>query len=400
MSLDGISTVDVLHNVPDASMTPSPEILGEFKVTSLNNSAEFGQMSDIALVTRGGSDQWHGSAFWYLQNRALDATTYGSLSKQAKVFNTFGGSLSGPVDLPALYRGRDRTFFFVDYEGTRRPQTQLDQLTLPGAAVRTGNVAGLGVTDPLTGSPFPNDQIPATRISSVARNLINGYFPLPNVADSGNGINYVHQTPTYNVQNGYDARLDHFINSRQHFYARWTGKSGTALNDNGLELLPSDTSDSTYKNLVLSHAFAPHATLSNEFRFGFTRTTAVDHFPILGREAVASLGLVGLNLTNVENSGGFPLFTSGDGSFPYMAYWRPDDDNSRVSQYADALSWIRGRHTMKFGAEVRHVGYRSTLHNGAGADDFGGFVFSGEFSGTGFTDLLLGLPATSYYAAL
>jgi hypothetical protein len=401
ISLDGISVVYIGGNHQDYSMTPSPEILGEFRVTSVDNSAEFGQMADVAMVSRGGTNQVHGSAFWYHQNRALDATIYGAPSKQAKVFNTFGGSFSGPVDLPEVYRGRNRTFFFVDYEGTRRPQSQLDQLTVPTASMRTGNfngVPGDAPIDPLNGAPFPGNQIPATRISSVARNLLGGYYPLPNAPTADSGVNYLHLTPTSDNQDGYDLRLDHVINSKQHLYGRWTVKSDTFLGD--AAPLPSDTFNSSYKMLVLSHIFAFQPALSNEFRFGFTHAVYVDHFPILGRDAVANLGLVGLNLTNVQNSGGFPSFFPDDGSFTVIGYGRPTDNNSRIFQYADTLSWVRGRHAMKFGAELRHVGYRSTLHAGYN-DDFGGFEFSsGGFSGNAFADLLLGLPAISSYAAV
>lgn len=403
VSLDGISVTSVLYGDQDPSMTPSPEILQEFRVSSVDNSAEFGQMGEIAMVSRGGGNQIHGSAFWYLQNAALDATYYGSSSKQAKVYNTFGGSFSGPLTVPHLYHGRNRTFFFVDYEGARQPQSQLNQETVPTAAMRSGDVSGLnlangGIVDPLTGLPFPNNQIPATRFSSVAENLINGYFPLPNTVNNGNGINYRDLTHVGAQQDGYDIRVDHHIGPKQWLYARWTWKSITEEYDNWpLPVVPVDLG---YKNLVISHTFTPRADLSNELRIGFTRTTDVEHFPIQGTTAVASLGLMGLNLSNVAGSGGFPVFYSGDGSFPYISGGgRPENDVSRNYQATDALTWIRGRHTLKFGAEIRRVGNQRTLHS-AGGDDFGEFDFTGAFSGNSFTDLLLGLPFDTDYDAL
>ena len=99
-TVDGISTHDSFFNQPLYDMVPSTEMLSEFKVTSVNNNAEFGQMGDVTVITRSGTNSFHGSALWYLQNAALDATTYGSPEKQHKVFNTFGGSLSGPIDIP------------------------------------------------------------------------------------------------------------------------------------------------------------------------------------------------------------------------------------------------------------------------------------------------------------
>ncbi len=92
-TVDGVSNVFVCCSFPNADMYPSTEMLAEFKVTSVDNSAEFGQMGDVTVITKSGTNQVHGSALWFHQNRALDAATYGTVEKQAKVYNTFGGSL-------------------------------------------------------------------------------------------------------------------------------------------------------------------------------------------------------------------------------------------------------------------------------------------------------------------
>ena len=157
-TVDGISTHDSFYNQPLYDMVPSTEMLSEFKVTSVNNNAEFGQMGDVTVITRSGTNQLHGSALWYLQNAALDATIYGSPEKQHKVFNTFGGSLSGPIDIPHIYHGQNHTFFFVDYEGNRQPSSYPDQESVPTAAMRAGDLNGLPggpAVDPLTGLRFP-----------------------------------------------------------------------------------------------------------------------------------------------------------------------------------------------------------------------------------------------------
>jgi len=192
-------------------------MIGEFRVTSVGNSAEFGQMGDVTMVTRGGTNQDHGSLFWYHQNRALDAIIYNAPAKQAKVFNTFGGSYSGPLRLPG-YDGHNRTFLFADYEGNRRPQTQLDQFAVPTSAVRTGiltNLPGGPAIDPSTGAPFPDNRILPASINSVASKLLSNYYPFPNVADNGSGTNYRRLTPVNNTLNGYDLRLDHLLRPAQ-----------------------------------------------------------------------------------------------------------------------------------------------------------------------------------------
>ena len=401
ISIDGISAVNVRFNNPDFSMNPSAEMLSEFRVTSVGAGAAFGQMGDVAMVTRGGTNQFHGSLFWYHQNRALDAATYGTLVKQQKVFNNFGGSFGGPVDLPGIYSGRNKTFFFADYEGLREPQTVLLQANVPTQAMRLGNLTGVPgaiAVDPRSGAPFPSNQIPDTRISSVARALLDNYYPLPNVPTPGAVFNYQRLAPASSRADGYDVRVDHVISSKQQMFGRWSYKPIT-YQDPG-QLVPDSVSDQSFRSLVLSHTWAPSATMSNELRFGWVRSRNLQTFPVSGKEVVNQLGLVGLSLVNTGDRGGFPLFVFEDGTFTNIGYPRPADNESRTLQFTDTLSWIRGRHTMEFGADMRRVGYRAALNIGSTAD-FGEFYFSGAaFTGNEFADFLLGLPQSSAYGAL
>jgi hypothetical protein len=404
ISVDGISSVPVYANMPlpNAPMAPSPEILGEFKVTSVDSTAEFGQMGDVTMVSRGGGNDWHGGAFWYHQNRALDATIYNAPVKQAKVFNTFGLNFSGPLELPG-YRGRNRTFFFADYEGNRRPQSVLDQLSVPTAAARSGdlsNVPGGGAVDPLSGLPFPGNQIPASRINSVARKLFSDYYPLPTVPNADSGINYRHLTPVNDTLDGYDVRLDHVLTSTQHIFVRWSAKMETLLADHAP--LPSDSFSNGFQNLVISHIGAPRPALSNEFRFGFAIWNSIERPAFRGKDAVANLGITGLDLSHAGDSGGFPGFYFDDGTeYTDIGAGRSANLQSRNFQFTDTLSLVRGQHSLKFGTDVRKVGYTSALHSGGYSDDFGAFEFnSGAYGGNAFADLLLGVPTYSYYAAL
>ena len=162
-TLDGVSTTNVRNNGANQNMYPSSELLSEFRVSSVNNNAEFAEVGDVTVTTKSGSNDFHGSMFEYFQNAALDATTYGAAEKQAKVWNTFGASLGGPVLLPKIYNGRNKTFFFMDYEGNRHPGSTLEQYSVPTASMRTGDLTDLPgnpAVDPLTGLPFPNNQIP------------------------------------------------------------------------------------------------------------------------------------------------------------------------------------------------------------------------------------------------
>src|SRR5271166_6016276 len=150
-SVDGISTADVTHNGSLQNAYPSSEGLAELKVTAFNNSPEFSQVADVTFITKSGTNQLHGSLFEYLQNDALDATILNFTSKAPKRFNTFGGSFGGPVMIPHLYNGKNKTFFFGDYEGNRRRTSVPEQYLVPTPAQTNGNLNGLPIIDPNTG---------------------------------------------------------------------------------------------------------------------------------------------------------------------------------------------------------------------------------------------------------
>jgi hypothetical protein len=174
-SVDGSSTVNVRQNGALGNMNPSSELISEFKVAQFNNNAEFSQAGDVTIITKSGGNQFHGSAFEYMQNSGLDATAYGFDSKAHKAFNTFGGSLSGPVR-------KDKTFFFADFEANRRRFATPQQFSVPTADVRAGVLAGLPgdvATDPphwrsISGQPDsgessePDGAIPVRELRAAA----------------------------------------------------------------------------------------------------------------------------------------------------------------------------------------------------------------------------------------
>ena len=133
-SVDGISTASVRQNGALQDAYPSSEGIQEMKVTAFNNNAEFAQVGDITFTTKSGSNQFHGSLFEYLQNDALDANIYNFAVKAPKHFNTFGGSIGGPVTIPNVYDGKDKTFFFLDYEGNRKRTSDPEELLVPTQA--------------------------------------------------------------------------------------------------------------------------------------------------------------------------------------------------------------------------------------------------------------------------
>ena len=227
-SVDGISTASVRMNGALQDAYPSQEGISEMKVTAFNNNAEFAQMGDVTFTTKSGTEQFHGSLFEYFQNDVLDSTIYGFSSKAPKNFNTFGGSLGGPVIIPKLWDGRKRkTFFFADYEGNRKTTSAPEFLLVPTQAERNGNlnalVSALGsgpVMDPFTGLPYANNTIPGGPgnpcsnaqdcLNPVTQTLLNDYYPLPNVNQNVPGAAYNYQTlvPIPSNSNTWDVRLD------------------------------------------------------------------------------------------------------------------------------------------------------------------------------------------------
>jgi Carboxypeptidase regulatory-like domain len=155
-SVDGISTVNVFNsgvslaaNATGANSYPSSEGISELKVTAFNNNAEFSQVGDVTFTTKSGTNNYHGSLFEYLQNDVLNAKVYNFAEKAPERFNTFGGSLGGPLSVPHLYNGHNKTFFFFDYEGNRRRTSQPEQYAVPTALERTGNLSDLASTIPI-----------------------------------------------------------------------------------------------------------------------------------------------------------------------------------------------------------------------------------------------------------
>jgi Carboxypeptidase regulatory-like domain len=134
-TVDGISTTNDTGNSPLRDAFPSAESLAEMRVQGVGAPAEYGDPADITTTSKSGTNQYHGSGFWYHQNAALDAIPFGASSRPKKVANDFGGSMGGPVVIPHLYNGHDKTFFFADFEGFRFPRSGVIQNTVPTSAM-------------------------------------------------------------------------------------------------------------------------------------------------------------------------------------------------------------------------------------------------------------------------
>ena len=417
-SVDGISTADIFHNGALKNAYPSIENIAEVKATDFNNSAEFAQVGDVTFTTKGGSNVFHGSLFEYLQNDALDADVYGFGTKAPKRYNDFGGSLGGPVTIPHLYQGKDKTFFFFDYEGNRRSTSMPEFLLVPTAAQRAGNLNGLPIGNasgmltnvlpagsPCAGMQFANNTIPSQCINPVATALLNNYYPLPTPGlDSATlGYNYQALIPIPGNSNGFDIRIDHNINSKQQVYARFSWKN--LLTSSFNQLLPDDADVEHDRTFLISHNYSITPRIVNEFRFGFTHSLINPDFPIQGTQALNGLGFSTgsapgqINTTNHPTQGGFPTINFSDGTgFSTIGRDITGVLQSNTKQLTDNVTFTKGRHTFRAGIDFRIVNF-ITPSLETPSDDFGLFTFNqGVFTGSSFGDLLLGVPNTTYFA--
>jgi hypothetical protein len=406
-SVDGISTTNVFNSAAGTNPYPSPEGIAELKVTAFNNNAEFSQVGDVTFTTKGGTNQFHGSLFEYLQNDALDARVFNFTEKAPKQFNTFGGSIGGPLSIPHFYNGHDKTFFFFDYEGNRRDTSQAEQYTVPTALDRSGDLNDLTIPNntlinPFTKQPYPNNTIPQQSISPFATALLNAYYPLPNLNGGNGGVNYQTLIPIPSTTDGFDARIDQVINSKQQMYARFNRKNLLVNVVN--PLLPNDVDTEHDRSFLVSHNYVINAHLLNEFRFGFTDTILSPNFLIEGAAALQGLNLQvggsqGVNVSNHPTDQGFPSIVFSDGTnFTSIGRDHVGPTKSTTKQIADNITYNRGRHTIRAGVDVRWVRF-AVPEIETPSDDYGLFTFNqNTFTGSSFGDVLLGTPNTTYFA--
>jgi hypothetical protein len=395
-SIDGISAQHVRNNAPLVEIFPSTETIAEMKVQGVGNNAEYGAVGDITTVTKSGTNDLHGSLFWYHQNRALDANRYGALTKPQKVSNDFGFSAGGPVWIPKLYNGKDKTFFFAAYEDSRYPRGSTIQNAVPTDALRRGDFNGSGITvrDPLNGLAFPSNTIPASRISPVATGFLKLY-PLPNSGAAGvlSSANYIDNRAANLDSRQFDVKIDHYLTSKQSVFVRYSAKNGTQLSPTALTL-PSLNQARDDRSLIVSHNYSLSSAWLNEFRLGFTTEQPNQDFGFDGRSFTKSLGLQGLGPDFPFN--GLPDLSINN--FTGVGVDRTQvSEIYRTFQINNNTTWTHGAHTFKFGIDIRNMRSKTAL-GFIGADNYGNFDFGGAFSGNSFGDFLLGLPTDTSYA--
>jgi hypothetical protein len=419
-TLDGITNTDINFNL--YIVLPSVEALQEFKVQTGVYPAEFGRAAgQVNVSTRGGSNQYHGSVFEFLRNDKLDARPYffkdpesptqTAPVKQPYRQNQYGFTLAGPVRIPKVVDGRNRLFFMTNFEGFRSRLTSTNFFTTmtpemragnfsvvptalqdPASRVRTPNASGSGFT--VTSVPFANNQIPSSRFNPASVHLLENYAPAPNLPQTGlpnRNYQYLAKTPVDKDQ--FTGRIDFNENQNSQWFGRysWTDELTVSpgVQKNGSILYTRAS------QWVLANTRVFSSSKVNEFRFGYNSI-----FNNISQELA--------NITNVNealntavkvtdaNSWGVPnISLSGStlSSFGNDANGPFSIDN-KVYQVVDNFSWVRGKHSFRFGGDWRYNRFPQVGNEFAR----GRFTFNGSFTGNGNTlaggytgaDLLMG----------
>src|SRR5271157_1826936 len=216
-TLDGTSVQLVRYGGPTRDLFPSVEDIAEFRVNTAGNSAEFAQPTDLTVVTKGGTNQLHGSGFWFLQRKGWNSIDPIAQYNPSLDANTLGGSIGGPII-------KDHTFFYFDYEGVRLDQNSLIATQTVPTAWAGGDlsgVPGLTLTNPLTGQVIAGNKI--TSINPTAAKILPLFFPTPTTSSTNidaTGNNLLSTMPGKYSVDGYDGRIDHVFNANHRIFGR------------------------------------------------------------------------------------------------------------------------------------------------------------------------------------
>jgi len=387
------------------TMTMSLEGIAEITQVTATPSAEFGDVATISLSTKSGTNDLHGTGFWETNNYALDAPDYFSHTKPNGPYRQlFGGSVGGPVVIPHIYNGKNKTFFFFNWEELIQPGSFSDLSSVSTQAMRNGDFSallaqGVVVNDPTTGQPFSGNLLPASRISPVSLKIQGtNYMPLPNFGAAGSySNNFLDSFPNAHPDYYPTTRVDHnFRNGKDIISARDTyrhqNEDGNANGLPGYDTVQNRNTTNAY--ISETHLFSP--TLVNEFRVGYNRDFSAYYGVSKGAAVLADWGLQLPHLDALENFNGFPQVNFQN--FTSLTNNTEDGWAQDTMEYLDNLTWTRGRHTIKVGGSYRHYKVNEPSINNAGQQfgynnftNFGTRDANGD-GGFDYASFLLGIP--------
>ncbi len=379
--MDGATNNDTFNT--GFVLRPPPDAIQEFKILTHAFGAEYGRNagSVVNVVTKSGSNTLSGAAWEFNRDDALQARNFFAAPSQAKPTlkqNQFGVAVGGPIV-------KNRVFGFGYYEGFRNDAGITNNVIVPSEAQRAGNFGATTIRDPLTGLSFPNNTIPANRISPAAARLLSEFVPLPNSP----GNRYIVSPTVNDVRDQFGARVDYQLGASQSLLLRYM-RSDTERTTPRVIAAVDQQALATLQDAMVSHNYVIRSNVVNQARVSINRIAA--------NPAVTS-GLsprdYGINFANTNPlAAGLPSIvvqgffgggTSalGDPQQPFV------NRVNHVWQAADDLTWIAGRHSLKFGVDVRREAMNIAFINRPNGD----LTFNGGFTGNAAADFLLGLPS-------
>ncbi len=392
-------TLDGLINTDQALVTPavilSQDAIQEFKVESGTYSAEYGfSASQINIVSKSGTNSLHGAIFEFNRNNAYDANPFPTVNDYTAGVRTtnpvlrqnqFGFVADGPVYIPKIYNGHNRTFWMANYEGWRITNGAREFTAVPNPETLQGNFANEKTVtgaplplygtpecttllsqnqncmpvDPTTGQAFPNNQIPSTAITNrLAQVAIKyNYWPKPTLANQGEGVNnFLANFGTPLTTNQQTYRIDQNLGKLGSIFGRGTYstyQNSSLYNSNSL-VYGIETQYEKQKNWEISHTINIGNSMVNNFRFGYLDAQAPEGAPAPPAEAVTALAETGTftHFTALQQSWpnlGLSQFGSQGG--PGNAYTGSDNP---AWEFADSFTLVHGRHNLGFGFDYRH----------------------------------------------
>ncbi|MGH9353298.1 MAG: carboxypeptidase regulatory-like domain-containing protein [Terriglobia bacterium] len=391
VSNDGIVEMADADGIGGGPIGPASGSISEVTTMTANASAEYKDPANIIVVTKSGTNQFHGDINYDWNGSALNARNFFSSTVPFNNFNDFSGSIGGPIK-------KNKLFFFADYEGLRSHGQSVLNADVPLPAWRNGDFSGLSQTivNPFTGQAFQGNKISPNLISRVSQNIQSFFFPLPNFGPPGlQSGNWRDLLPSTSDSNTGDGRIDYNIGSGDRVFGRFTYHANNAHEVNGGDLpaaIYNVNRPTTSAFLSWTHVFSP--TLLNEFRTGVSRNNEVEGPALVGSDVLKQIGLEGINAP--VGLPGQPIIGI-TGISNTNAHSGPVHNLETNFQWVDDVSWTKGPHFFKFGADIIRDQVTGFFNSNS---VYGDLSFTGVYSGSPYADFLLGIPQTSSENAL
>jgi len=396
VTLDGISIMNNL--IMTTPYHPSPDAVQQLDVQTGTYTAQYGGYlgAHLDLVSKSGDNQFHGALFEFLRNDKLNARNYFSNPNQPKPSvrqNQFGVVVNGPVVIPKLYNGRNRTFFMFDYEGLRSVTQAAGVASVFNDRMRAGNFSQLLPNTQLrnpAGGTFAGNILPASQISPQALRVLSYMSPA-----NGPGVtnNLFGTSPNNDNFNQTIGRLDQNIGDKMRLFFRYAWQDETFFNNSSPNFSGSISVPVSTKNWVVGWTQTLTPNMVNDIRFGHQglTTNSLNYWYVNGlNSAGTDLGIPGFTADTSANMPGIPVFTVTN----YIQLGRGDTNwfqTDAAWHGTDSFTWTHGAHTIIAGVEFRKlITGRLAVNNAQGL-----FNFDGTYTGNAAADFMLGYVANN-----